>query len=101
MTDNNKKLKQSSPIAMYQLAKEYFTVGQDSLAAYRMRFHENLRHHTNIPFAIFGGTSPMVAVWLIGRTGDDLSFAWYISGAAMLSFLIALTLKDRRNEPLI
>ncbi len=54
----------------------------------------------NIPFAIFGGTSPMVAVWLIERTGDDLSFAWYISGAAMLSFLIALTLKDRRNEPL-
>jgi len=27
----------------------------------------------NIPFAIFGGTSPMVAVWLIERTGDDLS----------------------------
>ncbi len=53
MTDNNNKLKQSSPIAMYQLAKEYFTVGQDSLAAYRMRLPENQRHHTNIPFAIF------------------------------------------------
>jgi MHS family proline/betaine transporter-like MFS transporter len=29
----------------------------------------------NIPLAIFGGTSPIVALWLIERTHDDLSFA--------------------------
>ena len=54
----------------------------------------------NIPLAILGGTSPMVAIWLIERTHDDLSFAWYISCAAAVSFLTALTVKDRRNEPL-
>ncbi len=54
----------------------------------------------NITFALLGGTSPMVAVWLIQRSGDDLAFAWYISGAALISFLFAMTLKDRRNEPL-
>lgn len=54
----------------------------------------------NIPLAIFGGTSPMVALWLIERTHDDLSFAWYISCAAAVSFCAALTVKDRRNEPL-
>ncbi len=54
----------------------------------------------NIAFAIFGGTSPMIAVWLIERTKNDLSFAWYISLAAVISFLFSLTLKDRRNEPL-
>ena len=54
----------------------------------------------NITFALLGGTSPMVALWLIERTHDDLSFAWLISGAAVISFLFALTVTDRRNEPL-
>jgi len=54
----------------------------------------------NIALAIFGGTSPMVALWLIGRTHDDLSFAWFISAAAAISFLFAFGLVDRRNEPL-
>ncbi len=54
----------------------------------------------NITFALLGGTSPIVAVWLIERTHDDLSFAWYISLAAVISFIFALGLSDRRNEPL-
>jgi len=54
----------------------------------------------NIALAIFGGTSPMVALWLIERTHDDLSFAWFISAAAAVSFLFAVGLVDRRNEPL-
>ena len=54
----------------------------------------------NIPLALLGGTSPMVALWLIGRTGDDLAFAGYISAAVAVSFAVALTVKDRRNEPL-
>jgi MHS family proline/betaine transporter-like MFS transporter len=54
----------------------------------------------NITLALLGGTSPMVAVWLIERTHDDLSFAWYISLAAVISFIFTLMLKDRRNEPL-
>ena len=55
----------------------------------------------NVTFAILGGTSPMVAVWVINRSHDDLAFAWYIAGAALISFLVTLTLKDRRNEPLV
>lgn len=54
----------------------------------------------NRSLAIMGGTSPMVAVWLIERTHDDLAFAWYISAAASISFLVALTIKDRSAEPL-
>ncbi len=54
----------------------------------------------NITFALVGGTSPIVAVWLISRTHNDLSFAWYISAAALISFLAAMTLTDRRNDPL-
>ncbi len=54
----------------------------------------------NISFAVLGGTSPMVAEWLITRTQNDLAFAWYISVSAVISFLFALTMTDRRNEPL-
>jgi MHS family proline/betaine transporter-like MFS transporter len=54
----------------------------------------------NLTFAIFGGTAPMVAVWLIERTHDDMAFGWYMSAMAVVAFLVALTLKDKRNEPL-
>jgi MHS family proline/betaine transporter-like MFS transporter len=54
----------------------------------------------NITYALFGGTSPMVAVWLIEREHDDLAFSWFIIGAAVLSFLVALTLTDRSRLPL-
>ena len=54
----------------------------------------------NLSLAIMGGTSPMVAVWLIERTHDDLAFAWYITAAASISFLVALTIRDRSAEPL-
>lgn len=54
----------------------------------------------NVPFALLGGTSPMVAVWLIERSHDDLAFAWYIAVVAVISFVFALTLTDRGNEPL-
>jgi len=54
----------------------------------------------NISFAIFGGTAPMVAVWLINRSGTDLAFAWYIAAGALVSFLVALTVRNGHGEPL-
>ncbi len=54
----------------------------------------------NITFALFGGTAPMVAVWLIGRTHSDIAFVWYIMALSAISFLVALTIKDKRGEVL-
>jgi len=54
----------------------------------------------NLTFALFGGTSPMVAVWLIEREHDDMAFAWFIIGAAVFSFLVGLTLTDRSKQTL-
>ncbi|MFN3232943.1 MAG: MFS transporter [Alphaproteobacteria bacterium] len=54
----------------------------------------------NLTFALFGGTAPMVAVWLISRTHNDHAFVWYIIGLAAISFLVALTVKDRHGEEL-
>jgi MHS family proline/betaine transporter-like MFS transporter len=45
----------------------------------------------NLAQALFGGTVPMVAVALIKATGDKLAPAWYLSGAAVISFLVVLT----------
>ena len=54
----------------------------------------------NLTFAIFGGTTPMVAVWLIEKQHNDLAFVWYIIGAALVSFVVALKLKETAFKPL-
>ena len=48
----------------------------------------------NFSFAIFGGTAPMIATWLIHTTHDNLSLAWYLSLSAFISFLTALTIEE-------
>jgi MFS transporter, MHS family, proline/betaine transporter len=54
----------------------------------------------NISLAIFGGTTPLIATWLITRSHNDLSIAWYLIGCAVVSFLVLLTLKDGAGKPL-
>lgn len=53
----------------------------------------------NVTLGLFGGTAPLVAVWLIDRTGDDLSFAWYVVAAAAVSFLAATWARRPINKP--
>ena len=53
-----------------------------------------------LAYALFGGTAPAVAVWLIGRTGSDTGFAWYLTGLTALSLALALGVPDRRGQPL-
>ncbi|MCB0637624.1 MAG: MFS transporter, partial [Lewinella sp.] len=45
----------------------------------------------NLAYAIFGGTVPMVAVWLIKKEHNDMAFVWYIIGAAAISLVVALS----------
>lgn len=54
----------------------------------------------NLTYAIFGGTTPMVAVWLIQKQHNDLAFAWYIVAAAAVSLLVAWRMKDNFEKPL-
>ncbi len=42
----------------------------------------------------------MVAVWLINRSHDDMAFVYYIIALSVISFLTALTIKDKHNQPL-
>lgn len=40
----------------------------------------------NTANALFGGTAPLIATWLIGATGSKLAPAWFLVGAAIVTF---------------
>jgi len=49
----------------------------------------------NLSMAIFGGTAPYVATWLISKTGFLAAPAWYLVAVALVSAIATLTLKGR------
>jgi MHS family proline/betaine transporter-like MFS transporter len=53
-----------------------------------------------LAYALFGGTAPAVAVWLMSRTGNDVAFAWYIVAVTTISLTVALATRDRHGESL-
>jgi MHS family proline/betaine transporter-like MFS transporter len=53
-----------------------------------------------LAYALFGGTAPLVAAWLIRRTGYDLAFVGYVVAVVALSLAVAVTMRERRGEPL-
>lgn len=46
----------------------------------------------NTAIGVFGGTTPLVAAWLIRETGNPLAPAWWVTGAAGISLLTTLFL---------
>ncbi len=54
----------------------------------------------NISVAIFGGTAPYVATWLVARTGNDIAPAYYVIGAAVVTLLTVLTMAETARRPL-
>ncbi|AHI21473.1 MFS transporter [Corynebacterium vitaeruminis] len=51
----------------------------------------------NCANAIFGGTAPMIATWLIGATGSVLAPAYYLAAAAVVTG-IAVAFAAKTNE---
>lgn len=54
----------------------------------------------NVSVAIFGGTAPYVATWLVSRTGNELAPAYYVIAAAIVTFLTVLTMRETAGRPL-
>ena len=48
----------------------------------------------NLCVGILGGASPLVATWLIQRTHDDLSPAYFVMTAALISLVAAVTMLE-------
>lgn len=54
----------------------------------------------SLAYAVFGGTAPAIAVWLISRTGSQVAFAWYMMAMIVVSATVATTFKDIGGRPL-
>ena len=54
----------------------------------------------NVGVALFGGTAPFVATYLIFATGSNLAPAYYLMFAAALSLITALVMTEMAKEPL-
>jgi MHS family proline/betaine transporter-like MFS transporter len=54
----------------------------------------------NLCMAAFGGTTPLVATYLIARTSDDYMPAYYLMAAACLSLIAVFGLKETAGKPL-
>ena len=52
----------------------------------------------NVPMGIVGGCSPLAAAWLVDRTGNDLSPAYMIMAAALVSFFAALRYRETYRD---
>jgi MHS family proline/betaine transporter-like MFS transporter len=55
----------------------------------------------NMAMAVFGGTAPLVAAWLLTRTGDPIAPAYWITIACAISLFTAIFLiPETRHRPL-
>lgn len=54
----------------------------------------------NMANAIFGGTAPFVATWLISATGNKLAPAWYLVAAALVALAAMLVSRETAGKPL-
>lgn len=48
--------------------------------------------------SFFGGFSPLIAGWLVARTGNPLAPAWYVAAACAVSLIPVFWLRDRTGE---
>ncbi|WP_110648426.1 MFS transporter [Salinicola peritrichatus] len=54
----------------------------------------------NLAYTIFGGTAPLVATWLIERTGNNLSPAFYLIAITLLAMWGGLRLPESAHRAL-
>jgi MHS family proline/betaine transporter-like MFS transporter len=54
----------------------------------------------NVSVALFGGTAPYVATWLVDRTGNELAPAYYVIAAAVVTLATVLTMRETAGRPL-
>lgn len=54
----------------------------------------------NLCLGIFGGTTPLIATYLVARTADDFAPVYYLMAAAVLQLIGLVGLKDLSGKPL-
>ena len=54
----------------------------------------------NICLGLFGGTTPLVATYLVSRTADDFAPVYYLMAAAALSFISLFRVPEMKGRAL-
>ena len=54
----------------------------------------------NVSVAVFGGTAPYVATWLVDRTGSEIAPAYYVIAAAAVTLATIMTMRETARRPL-
>ncbi len=54
----------------------------------------------NVCMSVFGGTTPLIATYLVSRTADDFAPVYYLIGASILSLIAVLTIPETARKPL-
>lgn len=54
----------------------------------------------NVANAVFGGTAPFVATWLIGTTGNKLAPGWMLVAAALVALAAMIASRETAGKPL-
>ncbi|AXL51261.1 major facilitator transporter [Paraburkholderia caffeinilytica] len=49
---------------------------------------------------ISSAPTPLVAAWLVARSGNSMSVSWYVVAAAVISFVCVLLVKETFHEPI-
>lgn len=82
------------------------TINDGTLASFlteifptRVRF-SGFAFSFNSANALFGGTAPFVATFLIGTTGSTLAPAWYLVAAAIVALIAILMTAETARRPL-
>ncbi|WP_326686899.1 MULTISPECIES: MFS transporter [unclassified Streptomyces] len=90
---------ESGSFALAFVAVVVFTVinnviGGPLTTAYVMSFPAHVRGtaaalNYNLGTTLLGGTAPLLASWLVGTTGTEVSFGWYMAAICLGSALVA------------
>ena len=54
----------------------------------------------NVANAVFGGTAPFIATWLIHMTGNKMAPAWYLLAAAAVALIAMLASRETAHKAL-
>ncbi len=54
----------------------------------------------NLAVAVFGGTAPFIATFLVSRTGSNISPGLYLIAAAVISLIVVARIKETYRDPL-
>ncbi|MPW23912.1 MFS transporter, partial [Paraburkholderia sp. CNPSo 3157] len=55
----------------------------------------------NVSVSLFGGTTPLVAAWLVDRTGNLMMPAYYLMGASLIGIVSVIALRETARKPLL